>query len=224
MSGQTGAFGEMVTIDERYAVPVPDALPLEYVGPLMCAGQTTFAPFVEHNIRPGQRVGVVGIGGLGHLALQFSKAMGCVTTAFSRTVSKKDEAESFGATRFVATGDPEEVKAAAGSQDYILMTAGGPGVNWDELFSFLDTNGMIIVMGFSGTEPIPVNPMVAIMGQKGLKGSAGGSLHVCRSMLQLAAAAGVRPMIELMPVAQINEAVSKVVSGNVRYRAVLQFD
>lgn len=222
--GASGAFGEMVVIDERYAVPVPDAIPLEYVGPLMCAGQTVFAPFMEHNIRPGQRVGVVGIGGLGHLALQFSKAMGCITTAFSRNDSKKAEAEGFGAAHFVATGDPEQVKAAAGSLDFILMTAGGPGINWDELFSFLDTGGMIIIMGFTGMDPIPVNPMVAIMGQKGLKGSAGGSLHVCRSMLQLAAASGVRPMIELMPAAEINEAVNKVKSGTVRYRAVLQFD
>lgn len=224
MQGKSGAFGEVVQIDERYAVPIPDAIPLEYAGPLMCAGTTVFAPFVNHNIRPGDRVGVVGIGGLGHLALRFARAMGCVTTAFSRSDSKKAEAEGFGAKLFVSTGDQEQVKAAAGSQDFLLITASGPDVNWDQLLALLDAGGSLIIMGFTSMAPIPVSPVQLISGQKKVCGSAGGSLHVTKSMLDFVAANQCFPQIEVMPVEQINEAMRKVSQNQVRFRAVLKFN
>lgn len=223
--GKSGALGELVNIDERYAVPIPDSIPYEAAGPLMCAGQTVFAPFVEHNIRPGDRVGIVGIGGLGHLALKFSTAMGCITTAFSRSDRKKAEAEGFGARLFVATGDPDQVEAAKASQDYILMTAGGSGVDWDQLFGFLDVGGKIIVMGFSGGgKPIPVPYFALVSNQSGICGSAGGSLHVTRTMLEFAAQHNITPQIEVFPVDRINDAIQKVNDGSIRYRAVLKFD
>jgi len=221
--GQTGAFGQQVQINERYAVPIPDGIPLEYAGPLMCAGQTVFAPFMNHNIRPGDRVGVVGIGGLGHLALRFSSAMGCVTTAFSRSETKKEEAESFGAKSFVATGNPEEANAAKSSQDFILMTAGGADIDWQQLLAFLDVGGKIIIMGFTGMAPIPVPPMQLIAQQKTVCGSAGGSLNVVRTMLDFAALHKTFPQVEVMPIEEVNEAIEKVTKGTVRYRAVLKF-
>lgn len=221
--GKAGAFGEKVQIDYRFAVPIPDALPLEYAGPLMCAGQTVFAPFVDHNIRPGDRVGVVGIGGLGHLALRFSAAMGCITTAISRSDAKKAEAEGFGAKHFVATGDAEQVAGAKSSQDFILMTASGPGVDWAQLMGFLDTGGKIIIMGFTGFQPLPIPPVDLIMFSKQVVGSAGGSSHVVKAMLDFAAVHQVLPQIEVRPVEEINKAIDTVKDGSVRFRAVVKF-
>jgi len=225
MGGNSGAFGRYVHINEIFAVPIPHGYPLEYAGPLMCAGQTVFAPFLTNNIRPGDRVGVLGIGGLGHLALQFANKMGCKVTAFSRTDAKKKEAMQFGAHNFVATDDEAQAKGAVDTQDFILVTASGtPNSAWPQLFSFLASGGLIILLGFSSTQPIPVPPMELIMGQKGIRGSAGGSSGCVKKMLKFAHEHNIKPQIELMNFSQIAEAIKKVEDGSVRYRAVLKWD
>lgn len=150
--------------------------------------------------------------------------MGCVVTAFSRSDTKKAEATGFGAKRFVATGDAEQAKRAEGSVDYLLMTAGGPGVDYAQLLNFLDVGGKLILMGFTQRDPIPVDPISLIRGQKTVCGSAAGSLNATRQMLEFAAAHAIRPQCEVIPVAQINDAIQKVLTGTVRYRAVLKFD
>lgn len=224
MEGKTGSFGQYVHIDERYAIPIPSAIPMECAGPLMCAGCTVFSPFVEHDIRPGDRVGVLGIGGLGHLALQFAKAWGCEVTAFGRSDTKKAEAESFGAQHFVVTSKAEEVAAAKDSIDFLLVTASGPELDWAQLFGFLANGGQIVVMGFTGMTPIPVPPMAMIMKQCGIVGSAGNTRGAAHQMLEFAALHGIKPQIEVLSIAEINLAIKKVTEGTVRYRMVLKFD
>jgi len=131
----------------------------------------------------------------------------------------------FGAHKFVATEDEAQSKLAINSQDFILVTASGtPAKAWAQLFSFLANGGLIIVLGFSSMEPIPVPPMELIVGQKGIRGSAGGSSGSVQKMLKFAHEHNIKPQIELMHFSKINEAVKKVEDGTIRYRAVLKWD
>jgi len=203
-------------------VPLPSSIPLTHAGPLLCAGSTVFVPFVRDNISPSAKVGIVGIGGLGHLALQFANKWGCEVTAFSRSASKEAEARSFGAHNFVVTSDEEAVVSARNSVDVILMTAGGAGVDWSMLFSFLTMRGHIYCMGITGAA-IPVPPVPLITQEKGISGILVGSRYETRQMLEFAAKHAILPQIEMFPADQVNEVFAKMNLGEVRYRAVLNF-
>jgi len=221
--GNRGCLSEHVRIKAKFAFAIPEGIPFEYAGPLMCAGTTVFSPFREHNIQPGQHVGVIGIGGLGHLAIQIAKAYGCVVTAFSSSSDKETEARHFGAHHFVNTSEASP-KVEKNSIDFLLMTAGGMrGINWDFFFSVLAPNATFIFMGAASHEPIPVPLQSLIMGQRRVAGSAAGSVAHTTDMLKFCAAHKIRPQIETFPVSKINEAFEKTRQGNVRYRAVILF-
>lgn len=143
-------------------------------------------------------------------------------TAFSRSNSKEAEARSFGADHFVVTADAAAVAAAVASVDVILMTAGGPGVDWDMLFSFLTMRGHIYCMGITGAA-IPVPPVKLITQEQGISGILVGSRLETREMLDFAAKHSIVPQIELFPAEQVNEVFEKMDRGEVRYRAVLDF-
>jgi uncharacterized zinc-type alcohol dehydrogenase-like protein len=222
--GNKGCLSEHVRINAKFAFAIPESIPFEYAGPLMCAGTTVFAPFRVHNIRPGQTVGVIGIGGLGHLALQIGKAYGCIVYAFSSSTSKEAEARQFGAHHFINTTDAESGKTAVGKLDFLLMTAGGMrGIDWNYLFSTLAPEGTMVLMGAASHEPIPVPPGSVIMGQRRVAGSAAGSVAHTQEMLQFCGLHNIRPQIETFSVSQINEAFKKTRDSNVRYRAVVLF-
>jgi len=147
-------------------------------------------------------------------------------TAFGRSEKKKAEAEAegFGAHRFVVTSKGEDVAAAKHSTDFLLVTASGPELDWAQLFGFLATGGQIVCMGFTQMTPIPVPPMDMIMKQCGIVGSAGNSRGVAHQMLEFAALHGIKPQIEVLPIAEINSSIKEVAEGSVRYRMVLKFD
>eukprot|EP01060_Flectonema_neradi_P025938 TRINITY_DN3479_c2_g1_i1.p1 TRINITY_DN3479_c2_g1~~TRINITY_DN3479_c2_g1_i1.p1 ORF type:complete len:340 (+),score=69.24 TRINITY_DN3479_c2_g1_i1:64-1083(+) len=219
----TGPFGAIVRLNEQYAFPLPSNIDMSTAGPLMCAGISVFAPFLENNINSTHRVGVVGIGGLGHLALQFSRAMGCHTTAISRSSAKKEEAMKFGANSYIDSSCPESVKAAAASCDYILVTAGGPSVDYTQLLSVLAPNGTILLAGNTGMTIGPLPMYDLILGQKGIRGSASGSRIALRKMLKFAALHDIKPQCEIFPVSEINNAFKKVREGTARYRCVVKW-
>eukprot|EP01060_Flectonema_neradi_P034063 TRINITY_DN5873_c0_g4_i1.p1 TRINITY_DN5873_c0_g4~~TRINITY_DN5873_c0_g4_i1.p1 ORF type:complete len:227 (+),score=47.23 TRINITY_DN5873_c0_g4_i1:401-1081(+) len=219
----TGPFGSSVRIHEKYALPLPKDIDLSTAGPLMCAGVSVFAPFLENNISPTHTVGIVGIGGLGHLAVQFSRAMGCRTVAISRSASKKEEAAKFGSHSYVDTSSADEVKAAAGSCDFILVTAGGPSIDYSQLLSMLTPNGNIIMIGNTGMTVGPFPLFDLIGGQKGIKGSAAGSRLTASKMLKFAALHDIKPQCEFFPVSEINDAFTKVREGTARYRCVIKW-
>jgi len=219
-----GCLAEYVRINSKFAFPIPSGIAVEHAGPLMCAGTTTFAPFREYNIKPGDHVGVVGIGGLGHLALQFAKAFGCEVWAFSSSADKEAEAKGFGSHHFINTTVESSSKGAVGKLDFLLMTAGGSrGISWPYLLSTLAPNGTLVVMGAASHDDIPVSVFPFVFGQKRLVGSAAGSSALTADMLHFSALHKIKPVIEIFPTSKINEAFDRVRSGKVRYRAVVQF-
>jgi len=221
--GNKGCFGEYVRIDARFAFPIPKELPVEYAAPLMCAGATVFAPFYNHNIRPGQTVGVIGIGGLGHLAIQIAKAYGCQVYAFSNSPAKEKECRHFGAHHFINMKDEASRNSAVGKLDYLLMTASGSDVNYAYYLNALKKLGTLVIMGAGGLTDIPVSPAALILGQRSVAGSAAGSIHVYKKMIEFCALHHIHPTIEKFEVKDINKAIERVRSGEVRYRAVIMF-
>jgi len=186
----------------------------------MCAGTTTFAPFRNHNIKPGQSVGVLGIGGLGHMSLQFARAFGCEVYALTRGLSKEKEAKSLGATHVINTEDPKAMESIFGKLNFLMVTAGGPSTDIAILMKTLSVGGTMILMGFI-TYEVKVPIMELISFQKTVCGSAAGSTNLSRDMLEFCALHNILPMIETFRFDEINSVFDKVSAGNVRYRAVL---
>jgi uncharacterized zinc-type alcohol dehydrogenase-like protein len=189
----------------------------EIAAPLLCAGVTVFAPLARY-AQPTSRVGVVGVGGLGHLALQFARAMGCEVTAFSGSAKKEAEARRFGAGEFVVA-DSAALAARAGQYDLIMSTASGD-VPWGEFLMALKPEGTLCVLGVPETDlKIPALPL--LFGQRRLVGSLIGSGVESRAMLAFAARHGIAPQIEICPMGSVNAALDKLRRNEVRYRTVL---
>jgi len=223
-AGAQGTFAEYVRIKAPFAVPIPDEIgDLESAGPLMCGGITVFAPFLNHNIKAGDRVAVMGIGGLGHLALKIANKWGCIVSALSRAKEKKDELIAMGAHYFVDTKADPELKTVVNSYDYILVTLTGE-INWKSLLLALRSGGKIVLIGNPGSAGVVLDPMLLILGQKTVSGSASGGLAATKQMFHFCAAHKILPQVEKFPFSQINEAIAKVKAGTLRYRAVVVHD
>lgn len=220
--GRHGGFAERLRVHWAWAVPLPDALEASAVGPLLCGGITVFAPLLNFDIKPTHRVGVVGIGGLGHLALKFLRAWGCEVTAFTSSEAKHEEAKALGAHRVISSRDPAAMKAHAGSLDLILDTVNVP-LEWDALMAMLAPKGRLHVVG-AVLEPIPVNAMDLLVGQKSVSGSPTGSRAAIDTMLAFAARHGITPQVEHFPMSRVNDAMEHLRAGKARYRIVLDAD
>jgi alcohol/geraniol dehydrogenase (NADP+) len=214
-----GGYANRVRGNVRFVVKIPDALPSEQAAPLLCGGITVYNPMRDHAINPSSRVGVVGIGGLGHLAIQFARVFGAEVTAFSTSAAKEEEARALGAHRFVNTRESKAMKEVAGSYDFILNTANADQ-DWGVYIQALRPTGTLC---FVGVPPSPVSlqafPLIA--GIRTVTGSPIGSPHRLREMLDVAARHGVKATTEGFPMAKANEAIEKVKKNKVRYRAVL---
>jgi uncharacterized zinc-type alcohol dehydrogenase-like protein len=219
ITGRHGAFADRVRCHWMWAVPIPDALPFAEVGPLLCGGITVFAPLQLADIHPTARVGVVGIGGLGHMALKFYRAWGCEVTAFTSSESKADEARSFGAHHVASSRDAKAIEALAGSFDMIIDTVNAP-LDWNALLTALAPNGRLHVVG-AVLEPIAVQAFALISGQKCVSGSPTGSRGAIDAMLGFAARHGIAPQTEHFPMAKVNDALDHLRAGKARYRIVL---
>lgn len=218
--GDRGGFATSVRAgDWRFVYPLPEGIDLELAGPLICAGATTFAPFVRHGIRPTDHVAVVGIGGLGHLAIQFARAWGCEVTAISSSPDKRDDATGLGAHHFIATRGTTELADAAETFDYIISTVTAD-IPWDEYLAALKPQGTLIVVG-NPQKPMQLDSMSLVFSEKMIAGGLVASRDETRQMLDFAARTGVRPVIETFPMREINQAIGRVRAGDVRYRAVL---
>jgi alcohol/geraniol dehydrogenase (NADP+) len=177
-----------------------------------------FAPLLRH-ATAASRVGVIGVGGLGHLALQYGRALGCEVTAFSSSSTKQDEAMRLGATDFVLTGSPSAITDRAGSYDLILVTAAGD-LPWLEYLTALKPEGTLCVVGLPENE-IRVHALPLLFGQRRVTGSLIGSPAETATMLQFSARHGIRPQIEVRPMHEANEALGRLRRNEVRYRTVL---
>ncbi|SFS14215.1 uncharacterized zinc-type alcohol dehydrogenase-like protein [Granulicella pectinivorans] len=217
--GRHGGYADGIRVNSRFAIPVPEVLESENVAPLLCGGITVYSPLRNHGVRPSSRVGVVGIGGLGHLGIQFAKAFGAEVTALSTSKDKEEEARSFGAHHFVNTRDTGALKALAGSFDLILCTVSADQ-DWQAFVNALRPKGTLCVVG-AAPSAMQIQPFSLIAGQKAVSGSPTGSPRDLHEMLDVAARHGIKAMTERFPMSAANEAITKVKKSQVRYRAVL---
>jgi uncharacterized zinc-type alcohol dehydrogenase-like protein len=216
--GHHGGWAETVRCDARFAIPLPDGLPSADAGPLMCAGTTVFTPMVHYGVAPWMRTAVVGVGGLGHLAVQFLAKMGCEVTAISSSHQKDEDTRKLGASRFLATRGTDELKRAAGSFDFILSTVSAD-VPWGDYVSALRPQGRLVICGLPESDiRFPAFPLLS---ERSVSGGMSGSPSDTAGMLEFAARTGVRPMTEQFALADVNAAIERVRSGKVRFRAVL---
>jgi len=220
--GRHGGFADRLRAHWSWAVPIPAALDPAAVGPLMCGGGTVFLPFVINDVKPTDRVGVVGIGGLGHIAVKFARAWGCEVTAFTSSPSKREEALALGAHRTVSSVDRQELKAAAGSLDFLLITVGA-SLEWDALINTLAPKGRMHLVGVV-TDKMNLKSGSLLSWQRSLSASPTPSPTLLARMLDFAARHQILPQVERFPMSRVNEAVEHLRSGRARYRVVLDAD
>ena len=214
-----GGYASRVRANSRFVVPIPDALASEQAAPLLCGGITVYNPMRDNGINPTSRVGVVGIGGLGHLAIQFARVFGAEVTAFSTSATKEEEARALGAHHFVNTRESKAMKEVAGTHDFILTTANADQ-DWGVYIQSLRPTGTLCFVGVPPS-PVSVQAFPLIAGIRSITGSPIGSPHRIREMLDVAARHNVKATTESFPMAKANEAIEKVKKNKVRYRAVL---
>lgn len=220
--GRHGGFADRVRCHAAWAIPLPDSLDAVSAGPLFCGGITVFHPIVQHDVRPTDHVGVVGIGGLGHLALQFLSRWGCHVTAFTSSASKAEEARRFGAHEVIDSRDEEALAGVANSLDFLLSTVNAP-LNWDLYINALKPKGRLHLVG-AVLEPIPVAAFSLIGNQRSISGSPLGSPATIQKMLEFCERHNIAPMIETFPMSEVNEALDHLRAGKARYRIVLEAD
>ncbi|HEY4000476.1 MAG TPA: NAD(P)-dependent alcohol dehydrogenase [Candidatus Xenobia bacterium] len=220
IAGRYGGWASTIRVDGRFAILLPEAIESHLAGPLMCAGVTVFAPPRHNGVQPGMRVAVIGVGGLGHLAVQFLAKMGCEVTAITSSHDKDDEARRLGASRVLATRQPAEIAGAANSLDFILSTVAAD-LPWNDFINCLRPKGTLCFVGVAPNE-IHAPVFSLIQREKRMVGGRAGSPADIRAMLAFAAQQGIRPQVERFPVAQVNEAMERMRTGKVRYRAVLE--
>ena len=215
-----GGFADKVRAHQGWAIPLPEGIDPALAGPLFCGGITVFNPIVEFDIKPTDRVGVIGIGGLGHMALRFLRAWGCDVTAFSSSPDKEAEARELGADRFVNSRDPEALKAVANSFDTILSTV-NVALDWDIYLATLRPKGRLHFVG-AVLNPLSAQIFPMIVGQKSISASPLGSPATIARMLEFAERHAIAPITETFPFEQVNEAMEKLRNGKPRYRLVLK--
>jgi uncharacterized zinc-type alcohol dehydrogenase-like protein len=218
--GRNGGYAGAIRVNSRFAIPVPEALESESVAPLLCGGITVYSPLRNWLARPSSRVGVVGIGGLGHMGIQFAHAFGCEVTAFSTSADKAEEAASLGAHKFVNTRDTGALKKLAGSFDLILSTVSADQ-DFQSFVTALRPKGTLVVLGVPDS-PLSISGFSLLAGQKAVAGSPTGSPTDLHEMLDVAARHGVKAITETFAMKDCNQAIARVKKNQVRYRAVLK--
>jgi uncharacterized zinc-type alcohol dehydrogenase-like protein len=217
--GRNGGYADRIRVNSRFAIPVPKVLDSENVAPLLCGGITVYSPLRNHGVRPSSRVGVIGIGGLGHMGVQFARAFGAEVTAFSTSKDKEKEAKDLGAHYFVNTRDTGALKKVAGSFDFLLSTVSADQ-DWNSYLNALRPKGTLCVVGVPPSG-IQVQAFPLIAGQRAISGSPTGSPRDLHEMLDVAARHNVKAITERFAMSKANDAVAKVKKNQVRYRAVL---
>lgn len=220
--GHAGGFADKVRAGWQWVIPLPEDLNPESAGPLLCGGITVFDPILKHQIQAIHRVGVIGIGGLGHMAIKLLKAWGCEITAFTSNLDKTEELKAMGADHVVNSRDAEALKTQHAKFDLLLSTV-NVSLDWNTYLSTLAPNGTIHMLGVV-LEPMSIPAGTLIGGAKSVTGSPTGSPAALRQLLQFAARKNIAPDIEIFPMSQINEAIEHLHSGKVRYRIVLKAD
>jgi uncharacterized zinc-type alcohol dehydrogenase-like protein len=214
-----GGYSNQVVVDEKYTLHVSDKLPLSGVAPLLCAGITTYSPLMEWKVGKGHKLGVVGLGGLGHMAVKLGASLGAEVTVLSTSASKKADAEKLGAHHFVVTSDPEQVKEIAGTLDFIINTVSAQH-EYNLLLPMLKLDGTMILVGVPPEAPT-VSAFNLIMKRRRLAGSLIGGIKETQDMLDYCAKHNITSDVEVIDISYINEAYERMIKGDVRYRFVI---
>ncbi len=218
-NGHFGGFAKAIRADGRFAFKIPENLASENAAPLLCGGATVYSPLRLYDVRPEMKVGVIGIGGLGHLAVQFVRAFGCEVTAFSSSADKEAEARGFGAHHFVLGSDKGAFERGARSLDFIISTVYAD-LDWGTYLSLLRPHGKLCFVG-AAANPVTFHVFQLMMGQVSMCGSVIGGRASIAEMLEFAARHKIVARTEAVPMDQVNNAITKVRQGKARYRMVL---
>jgi alcohol dehydrogenase (NADP+) len=214
-----GGYTDHIVVVEDFVLRIPDGLELDAAAPLLCAGITTYSPLRHWNAGPGKRVAVVGLGGLGHMAVKIAKAMGAEVTVLSQSLRKKDDGMRLGADGYYATSERETFRELRGRFDLIINTVSAP-LEIGRFLGLLRTDGALVNVG-APPEPLPV-PVFALLGQRrSFAGSAIGSIRETQEMLDFCAEHGIAADIEVISADRINDAWERVLASDVRYRFVI---
>ncbi|OMJ16378.1 putative mannitol dehydrogenase [Smittium culicis] len=216
-----GGYSERVLVDSNYAFKIPQNIDLAEAAPLMCAGTTVFNPMLTFGFKEGDRVGVVGIGGLGHLAIQYANKLGCIVTAFSQSENKKDQSFRLGAQKFINTNNQHDLEAAKGSLDYLIVTSSSTSNDYEAFGTWVDFTGKIILLALP-PKNLVLSPFFFVKNEVFIGGSLIGGIQRVKESLEFASKHNIRPLIEKMPMDKVNEGVNRVRDGKARYRVVLE--
>jgi uncharacterized zinc-type alcohol dehydrogenase-like protein len=214
-----GGYSDHVVVDQDFVLNIPDGLELDAAAPLLCAGITTYSPLRHWNAGPGKRVAVVGLGGLGHMAVKLAHAMGAHVTVLSQSLRKQQDGLELGADAYHATSDDATFDELAGRFDLIVNTVSA-GIDIGRVLTLLKTDGALVNVG-APPEPLPVPAMGLIMQRRSFAGSAIGSIRETQEMLDFCAEHGIGAEIEVISASQVNEAWERVLASDVRYRFVI---
>ena len=214
--GRQGGFASHVTAHQDWAIPLPEGIDPGVAGPLFCAGITVFSPLIDEAVSPTAHVAVIGIGGLGHIALQFARAWGCEVTAITTNLSKTEEAKRFGAHKVVSI---DQLSNLAGKFDLIINTV-NHSLDWAAVMASLAPLGRLHQLG-AVIEPIQVGAFDLIMARRSITGSPTSSPASLLKMVDFCVRHNIRPQVEHLPINRVNEAVERLQRGDVRYRFVL---
>lgn len=220
LGGQTyGGYSENIVVDENFVLRVPENLDLAGTAPLLCAGITTWSPLRHWNIGPGKRIGVVGIGGLGHMGIKLAKALGAHVVVFTTSLSKTEDAKRLGADEVVLSRDERQMKQFSNSLDFILDTVSAAH-DIDEYLRLLKTDGVIVLVG-APEDPLSVAAFSLIPQRKSFAGSTIGGIAETQEMLDFCSKHNITADIELINIGQINEAYERLLRSDVKYRFVI---
>lgn len=214
-----GGYSSQIVVDENYVLKVSPKLPLEKVAPLLCAGITTYSPLRHFKVTAGQKVGVVGMGGLGHMAVKFAAAMGAKVTVFSTSRAKEADARAFGAVDFVVTKDPKVFEPLANTFDFILDAVSAPH-DLNVYLDLLRRDGTMTLVGVPD-KPSEVEAFSLIMKRRKLAASLIGGIKETQEMLDYCAEKNITPEVEIIPIQKVNEAYERTIKADVRYRFVI---
>ncbi|MET7320053.1 NAD(P)-dependent alcohol dehydrogenase [Streptomyces sp. NPDC005549] len=214
-----GGYSEKVVVDENFVLGIPEGISLDEAAPLLCAGITTYSPLKRWNAGPGKKVAVVGLGGLGHMAVKLAHALGAEVTVLSQSLRKKDDGLKLGADHYYATSDPATFEELAGTFDLIVSTVSAP-LDLGAYLGLLKTEGTLANVG-APEEPVSLNLFALLGGGKSLAGSMIGGIAETQEMLDFCAEHGIGAEIELIAASEVNTAYERVLASDVRYRFVI---
>ncbi|KOU12575.1 alcohol dehydrogenase [Streptomyces sp. NRRL F-2295] len=214
-----GGYSTHIVVRDAFVVSIPEGIALDEAAPLLCAGITTYSPLKRWGVGPGRKVAVVGLGGLGHMAVKIAHTLGAEVTVLSQTLRKKDDGLKLGADHYYATGDPATFEELAGTFDVILSTVSAP-LDFGAYLGLLRTDGTLVNVG-APEEPISLNLFSLIGGDKAIAGSMIGGIGETQEMLDFCAAHGLGAEIEVIEASRVNEAYERVLASDVRYRFVI---